>query len=200
MKTLVLLAFLLGLSTPFALGQSRESFVGTQRDSGQGEETTYRLRPVDTVNIRIYREPEMSGEQRVDSEGRVTLPLIGSIVVQGMTVREAQKTIRDAFIEQQYLRDPSVQVAVVEHGPRTLTVRGEVEEPGEIELPAGRPYVTISQAIALAGDFSGTADEDDVVIRRSGGRSMKVDVSEQSSRNAVKVYPGDTIIVPRSVF
>ena len=168
--------------------------------------STYRLSPLDKVEINIFRQPNMRTSQRIDGRGNVSLPLLGSLHIGGLTVGESEKKIAQSYEEQQFLRSPSVGVAILEYAPKTITVMGQVEEPGEIELPIEANTVAIPRAIAMAGGFTGTARQSRVkVIRNNGSEgevTYTVDVGRQLQDGSTRFMakPGDTIVVPRRIF
>src|SRR5208282_2586492 len=75
----------------------------------------YRIRSTDKLSIRVFQEDDLTTICRVDSKGTVNLPLVGEVRVYGQTLSEAEHTIREAYKNGRFLRDPEVTVAVEEY-------------------------------------------------------------------------------------
>ena len=159
----------------------------------------------DLVFITVFGQPDLTTRQRVSEVGAVKMPLVGEVVIAGMTLPEAEQTIRTAYIEGEFLRSPEVMVNLVEFSPERLTVLGEVGRPGDILLPSGETEIEIQRAIALAGDFSAIARKGAVRVERKlpDGTSTVVEVDMNKildSDEQFFVRPGDIIFVPRRLF
>jgi polysaccharide export outer membrane protein len=175
-----------------------------------GSEFVYRLSPFDKVSISVYGEPDLATEQLITDEGAVFLPLLGAVNIEGKTVAEASKQIENAFVDQKYLRKPVVTISIEEFAPKVVTVLGEVNDPGTIELARGTSGTTIQMAVAQAGGFKNTAKTNAVVITRAkasaaGSKSQVVDVDDMISKSREGDVPlllkaGDVVFVPRRVF
>ncbi len=157
------------------------------------------LGPEDVVEIRVYREEELSSEYRVEADGTINFPLIGSVEVAGLTPTEASKTI-DWLLEDGFLKDAQVTIRVIEFNSRQITVLGRVKVPGSYPYSDG---MTVVQAIALAGGLEeGHAAYRTTITRGEGGTQavIRVPFSEISKGRApnVEVQPSDVIFVPES--
>tara|TARA_B110000977_G_scaffold169467_1_gene219454 strand:+ start:3844 stop:4422 length:579 start_codon:yes stop_codon:yes gene_type:complete len=180
----------------------------------QADSTLYLLSPFDQVSISVYGQQDLSSRQRISDQGAVSVPLVGDISVGGLSVSQAQKLIERAFVEQRYLVKPVVTISIDEFSPKVVTVLGEVEKPGSIEIPSGRNNLAIQIVIAEAGGFTGAAQKAEVHVSREGSQSSsvnqkttKVDVSamlESSGKglrnNVFFVQPDDIVFVPRRLF
>ncbi|MGJ8651556.1 MAG: polysaccharide biosynthesis/export family protein [Opitutaceae bacterium] len=180
----------------------------------------YKLSPFDKIGLSVHGEPDLSTEQLITDAGDVRVPLLGPVKVGGLTVAEGTALIERAFVDQKYLRNPVVTLSIEEFAPKTLTVLGEVEKPGTIEIPPGQNGLPIQIAVAEAGGFAGSAKTSALVVTRAnpatGQPAMdRVDVDEllQSNGAAPKkegtsppatagymVRAGDVVFVPRRVF
>ncbi len=183
-------------------------------DSSGSSSSLYLLSSFDKVSISVYGQQDLSSSQRISDEGAVSVPLLGDILVAGSTVSQAQKLIERAFIEQLYLVNPVVTISIDEFSPKVVTVLGEVEKPGSIEIPPGRNNLPIQVLIAEAGGFSGAAQKTEVHVNRETlqidafkKKTIIVDISamlEMSGdglvNNVFFVQPGDIVFVPRRLF
>ena len=183
-------------------------------DSSGSSSSLYLLSSFDKVSISVYGQQDLSSSQCISDEGAVSVPLLGDILVAGSTVSQAQKLIERAFIEQLYLVNPVVTISIDEFSPKVVTVLGEVEKPGSIEIPPGRNNLPIQVLIAEAGGFSGAAQKTEVHVNRETlqidafkKKTIIVDISamlEMSGdglvNNVFFVQPGDIVFVPRRLF
>ncbi len=176
-------------------------------------ETYYQLSPFDLVDVSVYGEDDLATEQRISDNGELSIPLLGNVKVGGLTVSAAAKLIEKSFIEAEYLRKPVVTISIKEFAPKTVTVMGQVEKPGSIEISPGRNGIPLPVAIAEAGGFTGTAKTTEVRITRGGGASgaesnfiivnaakLLESTSKVEERDVFIVYPDDIVFVPRRVF
>jgi len=123
----------------------------------------YRIGPHDLLEIKVFQAEELSGQERVNSRGEISLPLVGKITVGGLTQVEAEQAIA-AALRKDFLQDPQVNVYIEEHTSQRVTVMGQVDEPGVYPLKGA---TTLLQAIAMAGGFERLADTTEVVVFRS---------------------------------
>ena len=154
----------------------------------------------DALKITVWKNPELSGEARIRPDGTITMPLIGDIHAAGRTPSSLKSEITKRL--QSYVRDESaiVSVAVTEVNSYRFTVAGNVEHPG---MFTSRYYVTVSEALALAGGPNRYASTSDVVLVRSvNGRPQRVAINYDKILSGdrpdedVVVLPGDAIQVP----
>jgi polysaccharide biosynthesis/export protein len=102
----------------------------------------YHLEPGDRILLRIWREETMSGEYRVDSDGAVVFPRIGTWPVTGKDPSELKTELVQAY--ERYLRTPSIEVTFL----RRISVGGAVQRPGVYYID---PIMTIRDALLEAG-------------------------------------------------
>ncbi len=155
----------------------------------------------DTFVVRVYGEPDLSGEYRVANDGTIDFPLAGRIVVKGLEVGELQKEIIKR-LKAGYLLNPQVTVMVNQWNSRKISVLGQVAHPGTVPY---FPNMTIVDAIASAGGFTGVAAKNSVNLRRelTGKVEMRTfpvaDIAEGRSPNVV-ILPGDVLVVEERLF
>jgi len=160
-----------------------------------------RLGVDDAFIVRVYGEPDLSGEYRVAMDGTIDFPLAGRIVVKGLEVGELQRQIVKR-LKAGYLLDPQVTVTVKEWNSRKVSVLGQVVRPGPIPY---FPNMTIVDAIASAGGFTGVAAKNSVNLRREVTGKVETrtfpvaDISEGRSPN-VSILPGDVLVVEERLF
>jgi polysaccharide biosynthesis/export protein len=159
----------------------------------------YRIGAADVLAINVWKDAELSRTVTVRPDGKISLPLVGEIEVNGLTASAVQRLISQRLVE--YVSNPQVTVVVQEVKSQTYIIVGKVSKPGSYDL--GRP-TTILQAIAIAGGFLDFAKPGKVRIMRhqDGGPSEtfyfdynKVIKGKNNEQN-ILLKDGDTIVVP----
>lgn len=155
------------------------------------------LQPRDRIGVNVFEEPNLStAEASVDPAGNVSLPLIGEVRAAGLSPAELARAIERAY-GSRYLRDPHVNVVLVQGAPRVVAVEGQVKEAGVFEVQEGYTLLT---ALALAGSPTETAKLDEVLIFRAkggerlGGRFNLTDIRAGRAPDPA-ILPGDTVVV-----
>lgn len=160
-----------------------------------------RLGVDDVFEVRVFAEPELTGVFRVAADGTIDYPFVGRVSVLGLPVGDVQQLLTKRLREG-YLKNPQLSVMVTEWNSRKISVLGQVQKPGAV---AYFPKMTIIDAIAAAGGFTGIAAKNSVTLRREAGgrvrsRSYPVaDISEGNSPNVV-LLPGDVLVVEERLF
>jgi polysaccharide export outer membrane protein len=154
----------------------------------------YAIGVSDVVRVTVWKDPSLSADAAVLPDGTITLPLVGQIRAKATTTEALQRAITERLAV--FTKDPVVTVAVVEVNSYRFTVAGNVEHPGMFNA---KYYVTVSEALALAGGPNRYADTGDVVVVRAG-RRIPVDydsvVSGKSPDADIVILPGDSVRVP----
>ena len=155
----------------------------------------------DTFDVRVYGEAELTGTFRVATDGSVDYPLAGRIAVAGLRTGDVQQLLVQR-LKDRYLKDPQVVVTIKDRNSQKISVLGQVSKPGQV---AYYPNMTIVDAIANAGGFTGIAAKNSVNLRREVAGKIQntifpvADISEGRSPN-VMVLPGDVLVVDERVF
>lgn len=145
------------------------------------------LLPGDQIRLKIWREPDLSGDFQVNVAGKVVLPKLGEMVVAGVTPDSLHTVLVHSY--SQFLRDPSIEVTVL----RRVNVLGAVRNPGLYPLDA---TMTVADAVALAGGATSDGKVDKVELRRGAQRVM-VDLGSRTRLSATPVQSGDQLFVPQ---
>jgi protein involved in polysaccharide export with SLBB domain len=148
---------------------------------------TYQLGPRDQLQVTIFRQPDMSGQFTIDGEGFLALPLVGEFKAGGLTTRELENQIEERLKKDQFLVNPQVGIQLQTYRP--FYVLGEVNHPGSFEFRDG---MTLTNGIALAGDYTYRANQSGARIERDG--------CTFPARADTLVQPGDIITVPERYF
>ncbi len=159
------------------------------------------LAPGALVQMDIFGIPEMSAQLRVDARGNLVVPLIGVIPVEGSTVAQTQDTIAKEFADREILKDPQVILNVLQFSARNISVLGEVQSPGRIQLLGPEP---LGDVLALAGGETIAAGNDiEIQHRASNGKTDSRHVEyaqgeDPASLQSTLIAPGDTVLVHRA--
>jgi polysaccharide export outer membrane protein len=162
----------------------------------------YVLSTQDTLEMTIYREPDLTSRSKIASDGTVQLPLIGDIKVAGLTIRAARELIRKRY-DTDYLVDPQVHLNLVDFAQRQYTVVGQVQKPGTYAYPGGR-NLSLIEAVGNAGGFTRSAKTSKVVITRTSESGVEGTIIANAKKQAGKdsgsfvILPGDVITVNES--
>jgi polysaccharide export outer membrane protein len=159
------------------------------------------LGPSDVLHITVWRNPDLSGDAVVRPDGTITVPLVGDLQASGRTSDEVRKELTQRLAT--YIKDDSavVTVAVTAINSYRFTVSGNVERPGTYN---SSHYVTVSEAMALAGGPNRYAAPEDMVVIRNdatkGSRRIPVDypdmVSGKRPEQNLALLSGDVVYVP----
>ena len=155
----------------------------------------------DCFEVRVLGEADLSGLYRIAADGTVDYPFIGRISIVGMRSGEVQELIA-AKLADGYLKKPQVSLMVKEWNSRKVSVIGQVQKPGSVTYFTN---MTIVDAIAAAGGFTGIASKNSVTLRREAKGSVQsknypvADISQGHAPNVV-LLPGDILVVEERLF
>jgi len=168
-----------------ALGQSREIL-------GEG----------DSIRITVFQNPDLTTETRISERGTVTFPLVGEIVLAGLTPAAAETRIAKQLIEGKFVLNPQVGLNLVRLRSRQVSVLGQVARPGR--YPLDDTSANLTDLLALAGGVSPGGDDKVTVMVTRNGKTAKLEIDVPSmyrtgdlSRN-LQLENGDTIFVQRA--
>lgn len=131
-------------------------------------EETYTLGSGDRISVEVFRLDDYSGEHEVLVDGSINLPVVGKVIVGGLTLDQASEAIASKLA--QNLRRPIIAVRLVAPRSMQIGVSGEVNRPGSYTVsPTGSQLPTLTQLLELAGGVRVSADLRQVQIRRDVG-------------------------------
>lgn len=165
----------------------------------------YKIVPLDTLQVFVWRSPELSVTVPVRPDGRISIPLAEDLQAAGKTPRELAAAVENAL--RPFIQNPKASVVVesfADNSSQAVRVLGEVKSPKAIPY---RPHITALDVLVAAGGLTEFANGDGAtLIRRDsqgGGKSYRLEleallVDGEMAKNA-KLRPGDLIIVPQSL-
>ena len=169
-----------------------------------GGDYSYRIGPLDTLNVSVWRNPELSISVPVRPDGKISTPLVGDVQAIGKTPNELEKDVEQALTK--YIRDPVVTVIVTNFvGPpnEQIRVTGEAAKPSVL---AYRRNMTVLDVMIAVGGLTDFADGNAATIYRvaDGGKLYSVRLRDLIKRGDisanVEMRPGDILIIPQSLF
>ena len=155
------------------------------------------LAPGFMVGLNVLDDPDFSGSFRIDEQGNIFLPILGTVHIAGETISEARTQIKKRLQDDQILRDPQVEITVLEYTETEVTIIGEVASPGKHPLLSPHKLVDV---LALAGGITQVAGNQILITRgNSGGEPVLVHYSKSTdpktvdsiSRESRRYCPGE---------
>ena len=194
-----------GLVLPEALSQPELAQPSVPQASvgGYPIADSYLLGAGDTVQVNVFRLPEYSGEYEVLINGALSLPMVGQVMVSGLTLEQAEQAVSQAY--SQRLRRPIINMFLTSPRPLRVGIAGEVSRPGEYILQReGTQFPSLVSALETAGGITQSADLRQVVIQRplaSGATQTVVAdlwqfLNTGDLRHNMALKDGDTIYIP----
>lgn len=176
--------------------------VGFQAPDTQSQPVANASHPIgalDTITVNVFGVSTLSGDYKVDAQGKIDYPLLGSVQAQGRTTTELREQMA-AALSQKYLQSPNIQVAIRERAEQTITVDGSVRNPGQFVV---KGPTTLLQAVAMAKGTSEDANPSRIVVFRTirgerlAGAFDLQDIRRAKAEDPI-IYGNDIIIVDGS--
>lgn len=164
----------------------------------------YVIVPDDLINMSVFGEMDLSTQAHVSKNGYITFPLIGSIHVAGNTVDQITHEITQLYAKD-YLVNPQVTIVVQEYAVQRVTILGQVQRPGTVDIPSNGQFDVLA-AIAMAGGYTRIANPSRISVRRNvNGVDVILQVNgnhlaQDKNQKPFYIQPGDTITVSESMF
>jgi polysaccharide export outer membrane protein len=165
----------------------------------QREGTSGVIGRMDSVEIRVFREDDLTTRGQLSADGTISIPLIGSVRVEGLTTDEAASVISKR-LKAGYLVRPEVSVAIEARIRKTVTILGQTQRPGVFEIPAHR-RLTLIEAIGMSGGVTRIANDKKVMLKR-GSEVQTVNIRDITSGKGadISLRDGDVVTIPESMF
>ena len=159
----------------------------------------YKIGAKDLLEIKVFELPELNQTVRVSEDGSITLPLLGRVMIEGLT-KDALETKLADLLEEKYLKNARISVFIKEYQSKRVAIIGAVEKPGMYEL-IGR--LTLLQIISQAGGFKENAANEIFVLREGKNgitASISIDLEDLTvngnQRLNIPLQANDVINVP----
>jgi polysaccharide export outer membrane protein len=157
----------------------------------------FTLGPADVIRVNVWKNTDLSQTVTVGPDGFVSLPLLGDVLVAGMTANQLAQSLSSRLTS--YVVSAQVTVSVVEIRSRQVYVTGQVGKPGGYSLVAP---ITVLQLIAQAGGLNTFANRKGIIVLRgSSGNIQRLNFNyvaaiHGDNKQNITLQPGDTVIVP----
>ena len=159
----------------------------------------YRIGPGDLLELKVFEVKELDQVVRVSEDGSITIPLLGRVIVEGLTQEGVVKKLTE-LLQAKYVKNPQVTIFIKEYKNQQVAVIGAVENAGSYEL-VGRK--NLLQIISMAGGFSETAGNEVFILREGpdGATStVSIDLKDLlvngNQALNIPIEPNDVINVP----
>jgi polysaccharide export outer membrane protein len=148
----------------------------------------YTLGSGDQVRVITFGEAQLTGSFRIDDQGAVEIPLLGSVQAAGLTTSSLEQRIAESLRNRKLIPDASVSVEIAAFRP--IFVLGEVVKPGQYPY---QPGMTMLTCVAVAGGFTYRAVEDYAEVIRT--EDPDKGPTEGKITAASPIAPGDVVKV-----
>lgn len=164
----------------------------------------YKIGPLDTLNILVWRNPELSATITVRPDGRISAPLVEDLMAAGRNPADLSREVEKVLAK--FIRDPVVTIVVSGFQgtfPEQIRIVGEAARPQAVPY---RQQMTMLDVMIQAGGLTDFADGNGAVLVRGseGGKQYSVRLKDLLKRGDISanvaVKPGDIVIVPQSFF
>ena len=171
--------------------------------AGVHAQEAYLLGPQDQIEVRVFKQPDLSAVARIQADNSILLPVIGKVIVGGYSEQDAVARIQKALIDGGVVQEPAVTLSIVEYASKRVAVLGYAVKSGTYYLD--RPS-TISDILAKAGgaqiegaDFLYFTDYDAKTGETERSRLVIQDLLGAGSTDLDRpVGDGDKIYIPRA--
>ena len=159
----------------------------------------YRLGAQDLIEVSVFGVQDLSKTVRVNSNGQISLPLVGAVMAGGRTIPELETELAKRYADG-FLQRPQVTVFVKEFSSQRITMEGAVKNPGIYPLTG---KISLLQAVAVAGGLDPLADLNGLVLfRLIDGKKMAAAYSMRDLRSGriedPQLYGDDIVVVEQS--
>ena len=153
----------------------------------------------DVLAVTVWKEPDVSRNLTVRSDGKISLPLAGEIPAAGQTPLQLEQEIAKRLAS--YISEPEVNVIVQDSKSRKINILGMVLRPGAYLLTGS---TTVLDAIAMAGGFKDFAKQKAIYVLRpsADGSEQRIAfnykevIKGKNPEQNIRLQPRDTVVVP----
>lgn len=186
---------------PAALAQPGSESPGEAAQPATPLPENYTIGKSDVLQIQVFGLDELDIKSRVHLDGTVSLPLLGIVPLEGLTVDEAERKIARLLSEGQLIHDPQVSIFVEEFVSRGVSVQGAVRVPGVYQMMGTQ---TVLEVLGRAGGIDGQEAGSRIFVIRKQDDGTQETVEIDAGRlvelgdttQNVELRPGDIVLVP----
>jgi len=170
----------------------------------QAGDNQYIIGPGDTLQVFVWRNPELSTTVPVRPDGKISTPLVEDMTAVGKTPSQLARDVEGVLGE--YVRSPQVNIIVTQ----AVSTFSQVKVIGQVANPQSLPYregMTVLDAVLAVGGLGPFASGNRAkVVRVDNGKQseIRIKLDDLVNRGAMKhniaLKPGDVLVVPESFF
>jgi polysaccharide export outer membrane protein len=176
------------------------TFSATAQD--KPTQLDYTLGAGDIIRVQVFQNPELTIDTRVSENGSITYPLIESVRIGGLSIGNAERKIGDALRTGGFVRQPQVNIVLLQIRGNQISVLGQVNRPGRFPLETFNTRVT--DMLAAAGGTSAIGDDVAILTGYRNGVPFrqKIDIPalylDDGKEQDTVLAGGDSIFVHRA--
>jgi protein involved in polysaccharide export with SLBB domain len=183
-------------------GEEKTGKISTGIDAGSNPLPDYHFVPGDTIELKFFYNPDMNEVEQIRPDGKITLPLIGDVALNGQTVASACRMIETLYLS--HLKTPSVTIQIKNYGAQKVYVGGEVLRPGVVSLSS---ELTLLDALMEAGGIKNTGNASIVIlIRKASSNAPQIQRIPLKGKDGqftehvinLRLLPYDVVLLPES--
>jgi polysaccharide export outer membrane protein len=128
--------------------------LGAWLNTAAAEEANYLLGSGDVLKISVYNNPDLTLETRVSERGMITFPLIGEVLVEGITASAAEKKIAKLLETGNFVKQPQVNLLVTQFQSKMISVLGGILKPGRYPLERATNLADLLALVSVSSEGS----------------------------------------------
>ena len=178
------------------------SVLASAQTQAPANASEYKLGPGDQIRVQVYQNPDLTVEARVSEAGSISYPLVGSVAVGGMTIGQAESKIATALRNGNFLKQPQVNIVMLQVRGNQVAVLGQVQKPGR--FPLETTQTRVSDMLAAAGGVTPMGDDTLIVTGTRNGQPFRKEIDipglflNSRSADDILVSGGDTIFINKA--
>lgn len=150
------------------------AFTGMASAQSPAAKSDYVLGAGDVVRVTVFQSPELSLETRIPESGVVNYPLLGAVMLGGLTISQAEKRLADGLLTGKFLKQPQVSILVTQIRGSQASVLGHAVRPGRYTLELTN--TRLSDLMALAGGVAQDGSDILTVVGTREGKPFRIQV------------------------
>jgi polysaccharide export outer membrane protein len=185
-----------------AAGARAPAAAGAPTAAAAAAGSEYKLGPGDQIRVQVFQNPDLTVEARVSEQGTISYPLVGTVNIGGSSIGQAEQKIAGALKSGNYLKQPQVNIVLLQVRGSQVAVLGQVQKPGRFPLETSTTRV--SDLLAAAGGVTPMGDDTLIVTGTRSGQPFRkvIDIPglflNQRSSEDIVVQGGDTIFINKA--
>lgn len=142
----------------------------SQADQNSG----FLLGPGDSIHIAVYRNPDLTLDIRVNADGSINFPLLGTVQVAGHTISDAETLIAKGLKSGGFVQEPQVNITLIVVRANQVSVLGQVTRPGIYPIEISNMH--LSEALSLAGGVTVNGSDKVILMGTRDGKTYRKEI------------------------